>query len=286
MSVTTPIASSAGGDTAGREASSAASERRRDVGLRRQALAIRWATVLGLLGVWEGVCELWASHSSYFAAPSAIIGSGFPYLVQGSTLTEIATTAQRFLVAFAISAIAGIAIGIVLGRARHFYLPARNILYVFYTLPLVPFYPLLTLWLGIGFRSETAFGVLHGIWPVIFGTMAAVRQVDPPLVDAARSLGAGRLTRARKVMLPAIEPDVVGALRLAASLSLIGVLIAEILISVQGIGGQINQLVGTLQPARLDAVIVVIWLAAVVINTTVGLVERRVSRWRGPMSAG
>jgi NitT/TauT family transport system permease protein len=153
-------------------------------------------------------------------------------------------------------------------------------MYVLYTVPQVPFYPLFMLWFGLGFKSEVAFGVTHGIIPIIFGTMAAVAQVDQRLVDGARAMGASPLQRIRVVVLPAIVPGVVGALRVGSSLCLIGVLVAELLVSVDGIGGVIGQLAGTLQPAALDAVILAICVAAVLINVVIRLLERRLSRWR------
>ena len=253
---------------------------RRRSATARRAMALRWGTIAGLVVVWQIVCMVWAQDSSFFATPIEVAKDGIPYLFEPSTLDQIATTAQRFAAAFAITAVAGVTIGLLLGRAGRLYEPARNVLYVLYTLPQVPFYPLFVLWLGLGFWSEVAFGVTHGLIPVIFGTMAAVVRVDAGLVDAARALGAGPLKRARMVTLPSIVPGVVASLRLGASLCLVGVLIAEILVSVEGIGGQINQLAGTLQAARLDAVILAICVAAVVVNSAVGLVERRLSRWR------
>jgi len=247
---------------------------------RMTAIAVRYLTLLALLALWQVAIDVFLPGNNYIASPSEIVGDGLGVLTERSTLSALQTTAERYLVAFVVAAVAGVAIGLLLSRVGRFVPPARNILYVLYTVPQVPFYPIFLLWFGFGFRSEVAFGISHGMIPVIFGTMAATAQVDPKLLDSARSMGAGPLTRVRTVLLPSIVPGVVGALRIGASLCLIGVLLAELLVSVDGIGGVIGQLAGTLQPAQLDATILAVSVAAVLVNTIIRLVERRVSRWR------
>jgi NitT/TauT family transport system permease protein len=151
---------------------------------------------------------------------------------------------------------------------------------VLYTLPLVPFYPLFVLWLGLGFRSEVAFGAVHGVVPVVLGTMAAASRVDPLLVTAARSMGASRRRALSMVVLPASVPDVVGALRIGAALCLLGVLLAELMVSVDGVGHVIAGLIANLRGAEADAVVLAVCVGAVAVNVVLHAAERQLSRWR------
>lgn len=247
---------------------------------RTAALLLRFGTLLGLVVVWEFVVEVVMSPNDYIASPSAIVQDGLSTLTDSATVSALEVTAGRYLAAFAISAVVGIAIGLALSRLGRFEPPTRDLLYILYTVPQVPLYPLFLLWFGLGFKSEVAFGVSHGILPVIVGTMAAASHVDEGLLDSARSMGAGPLQRIRVVVIPSIVPGVVGALRVGASLCLVGVLVAELLVSVDGIGGIISQLAGTLQPAALDAVILAVCIAAVLINSVIRFIEHRLSRWR------
>lgn len=247
---------------------------------RGRLRVLRYTTILGLLVVWQLVVAVGFSHNGYIATPWAIATDGSNTLTESSTLSALGITAERYIVAFAIAAVFGVLVGTILSRVRRLTAPARDVLYLLYTLPLVPFYPLFVLWFGLGFRSEVVFGVAHGIIPIIFGTMSAAATVDETLLDSADSMGAGRLARLRLVILPSIVPGVVAALRIGASLCLIGVLIAELLISVDGVGGVIGQLSGTLQAASVDAVILAVCLAAVLVNSAIRTLERRLSRWR------
>jgi NitT/TauT family transport system permease protein len=246
--------------------------------LRRRAVLIRWLTIALAVAVWQLVTG--GAHGSYFAAPSEIVTTGGSYLVSSEALHGLATTAQEFLLAFVIAAVAGITIGVVFGLSRRTAPVAGDAAYLLYTLPQVPLYPLFVVALGIGRPAEIAFGVSHGVVPIVLTVVAATARVDQQLLTAARSMGASRLTTIRTFILPAIVPELVTALRVGASLSLIGVVIGQVLVSVDGVGVLITQLVGTLQAAKLDAVVLAVCIAAIVVNVGLRAVERRLSRWR------
>ncbi|UUT36559.1 ABC transporter permease subunit [Microbacterium elymi] len=155
---------------------------------------------------------------------------------------------------------------------------------ILYALPMVPFYPLLVLWLGLGAPSEVAFGVIHGIVPVVLIVMTASNVVRPDLLTSAQVMGAGSGQRLLWVVLPATLPEVVGALKIGASLTMLGVLLAELMISVDGIGSFITQQITNHQGARLDAMIVVVCIGVVVINTLLSALERRLAHGQDSQS--
>ena len=103
-------------------------------------------------------------------------------------------------------------------------------------MPKVTLYPLVLLAFGLGLSAKVAFGVMHGIIPIMVFTMSAIRQMRPVLLRASQSM---RLTTRQSILhvvLPAILPDVVSGLRLAFSLTLLGVLIGEMFASQRGLG--------------------------------------------------
>ena len=164
---------------------------------------------------------------------------------------------------------------------RAAYLPvARDVTAVVYALPLVPLYPLFVLWLGLGAPAEVAFGAVHGVLPVLLITMAAAGKVDIRLIHAAQAMGAGRPRVLGKVLFPSTLPDVVGALRIGAALCLLGVLLGQLMINVDGVGFVIGTLISNLRAPELDAVILVVCLGAVAVNTAMTAAENRLSWWR------
>ncbi len=244
------------------------------------ATGLRWLTVVVLIVIWELAVDLFGKSSHFFASPTAILANGLSVFGDPQVQQALIVTAGRFGIAFVASAVVGVTVGLVIGRLRHVAPVARNVAVVIYAVPQVALYPLFVVWLGLGQNAEIAFGISHGLIPVLLGTMTASSRVDSELVQAARAMGASRFHVLLKVILPSCLPYIVGALRLGASLSLLGVLLAELLVSVDGIGGTLNQLAGTLQPAPLDALLVAVTIAAIVINVVitrvyVGLMQTR-----------
>ena len=83
------------------------------------------------------------------------------------------------------------------------------------------------------------------------------------------------------MLFPSTLPDVIGALRIGAALCLLGVLLGQLMISVDGVGFVIGTLISNLRAPELDAVILVVCLGAVAVNTAMSAAENRLSWWRG-----
>ncbi len=246
-----------------------------------RAQAIRWLTLAAVVAAWQIACQTVLAGNDFLAAPSAVVAKGIPAVLSGDSLGELGLTTLRFLAAFAIVAIAGVPLGLALGRLRtHVFLGTRDVVSVLYALPLAPFYPLFVLWLGLGDKSEIAFGAIHGIVPVLLITMAAGAGVDANLIASSRAMGAGRVQQLVSVVLPATLPETISALKIGAALSLLGVLLGELLISVDGVGTFITQQVTNHQAARLDAMVLIICIGAIVVNAVLTSIERRASYWR------
>ncbi|MEU9019124.1 ABC transporter permease subunit [Actinomadura sp. NPDC048394] len=250
----------------------------------REAAAVqlvRWGTVAALVAVWEAVTRLTDAGGDYLTSPSRIVADGLPKVLEGGSLTLVGYTTYRFLVAFAITAVAGPAVGLLLGRLnKHVYLGGRDVVSVLYALPMAPLYPLFVLWLGLGDGSEIAFGVIHGIIPVILMTMTAGAAVEPAVLDSGRAMGAGRLRRLLFLVVPACLPDIIGALKIGAALSLLGVLLAELMISVDGVGTFISTQITNHGAAALDAMVLVVCIGALAVNAALSAIEKRASRGR------
>lgn len=247
----------------------------------RRALALRWLTVIALLGLYEILARLLAAKSSFVAAPSEIVTRGVDVFSSESTVQALRVTAGEFVLAFVIAAVAGVLLAAVLGSRKQTLLFSRDVLQILFAMPQVAVYPLFILFLGIGQQSKIAFGVTHGIFPIVLTTMSGIRNLKPGLSEAVRAMGGGRVDVLVKAVLPAIAPDVITGLRVGASLTLVGVLLGELMASSGGIGAQLTTLASAFQPAELYAVVAAICLFAILVNTLMRMVELRMNRWRG-----
>ena len=126
-----------------------------------------------------------------------------------------------------------------------------------------------------GPASKIIFGFSHGVFPVILTVAAAVRNLRPILMTSARSMGAKRWHLFRYVILPHIVPGFFAGQRLAMTAVLLGVLLAELYASSNGIGHFTRQFTESFDPARLLGLIALVALLAILLNTILKSIEKR-----------
>ena len=130
-----------------------------------------------------------------------------------------------------ISLVGGALIGAIIGMNRLATEVAEPILGTLYSIPKITLYPIILLIFGLSLSAKIAFGVLHGIFPVALLTIGAIRNTKQVYLKTARVLGLSRAETARRVLLPAILPELVTGLRIGFSSALLGTLVAELFAS-------------------------------------------------------
>src|SRR5215213_3817744 len=130
-------------------------------------------------------------------------------------------TARAFLTALLISLIAGLVIGLALGAHRLSGEVTEPILAALYSIPKITLYPVILLLFGLGISAKIAFGVIHGIIPVILFTMNAVRTIRVVYFRAAKAMRLSPLQVAAAIVIPATIPEIVSGFRLGFALTLL-----------------------------------------------------------------
>jgi NitT/TauT family transport system permease protein len=198
--------------------------------------------------------------------------SGVPAALR-LTLFELAA-------AFAIAVAIGLTVGLAVGLqpfARRSLMP---IILLLYGLPQITILPLFILYFGIGPASKIAFGVTHGMFPIMIAIVAGVQNLKPILLVSARSMGASRWQILRWVIFPHMIPSLFAGMRLGMSGALLGVLLAELYVSTAGIGHFTTMFTENFDPTKLFGLVAMLATMAIVLNEIVRRAETRFSRWR------
>ena len=237
-------------------------------------------TIALFLVVWEIAARFFVDKmflsppSRVYGEISRVIGTrGLPQAL-GVTLYEVSIA---FVVAVAIGMTIGLSVGLN-AFARRCFMP---IILLLYGIPQIVILPLFILGLGIGPPSKIAFGVTHGVFPIILAIVAGVQNLKPVLLTSARSMGASRWHILRYVVLPHMLPSFFSGLRLGMTGVLLGVLLAELYVSTAGIGYFTGVFTQNFDPTRLLGLISILAAMAITLNEFMRVVERRFSRWRG-----
>lgn len=178
-----------------------------------------------LLAAWEVLTRALEVPEYLLPPPSAIAKAAS---ANATTLGQGAlTTARAALGGFAASAIAGVAVAVILGSSRFIERALYPYAVFLQTVPIVAIAPLLVLWFGPGMRAVSVSAFIVSVFPVIANTLTGLRSVDPALRDLFRLYGAGRVATLVKLSLPASLPHIVTGLRIASGLAVIGAIVGE-----------------------------------------------------------
>ena len=142
------------------------------------------AVVAAILVIWLGLYAY--AGDSAITPPLRTFAYAAELLSRASFWNHVGATMAAFAMALAISAIGGVALGLVLGMRRFAGEVTEPILSSFYTIPKVTLYPVMLLIFGLGMSAKVAFGVIHGIVPVMLFTIAGVKNIEPVLLRTAR----------------------------------------------------------------------------------------------------
>ena len=189
-------------------------------------------------------------------------------------------TFYELAIAFVLSVVIGMVVGLAVGLSKFSHRSFMPIILLLYGTPQITILPLFILYFGIGPPSKIAFGVSHGIFPIIVTVVAGVQNIKPILMTAARSMGASRWQVFRWVIFPHMIPSFFAGMRLGMTGVLIGVLLAELYVSTAGIGYFTTLFTQNFDPTKLLGLISILAAMAIVLNEIVRRAEVHFGRWR------
>jgi ABC-type nitrate/sulfonate/bicarbonate transport system permease component len=247
--------------------------------LHRNPAVARLGLVALALVLWE-VAGHTVLDPNFLSPPSAIVAAMPRVLGDPGVSNALAASFLELVIAFVLAVALGLAIGLAIGLSGFARRATLPLVLLLYSIPQVTILPLFVLYFGIGAGSKIAFGVSHGIFPIILNVVAGVQSVDQAHLTAARSMGASRLQTIRRVVIPRTMPSLFTGLRLAMSATLLGVLLAELYVSTGGVGYYTRIFADSFDPPATFTLVAVLALMAVALNEAVRIAERRASFWR------
>lgn len=241
---------------------------------------IRLLIVVGLLAAWEAYARAFGD-ADLIAPPSQVALALWPKVFgDPQVLNAVELTLFELVTAFALAVVCGTVLGILIGLTELGRRTAYPFVLFLYAIPQVILLPLFMLVFGIGPAGKIAFGFSHGIFPILVNTIAGMRNVNPLFVRGTTALGASRTQVVRYVIFPHMVTTVFAGLRLAMTMTLLGVILAELYVSTTGIGYFTQLYAEGLAPAALLALIATLAVMAIALNEGVRMAEARFTRWK------
>jgi NitT/TauT family transport system permease protein len=271
-----------------------ASEARADpfVGRQRRrrirVWSVRALAVVLWLGSWQLAATYWIDPF-YYSKPSAIWHRLVEWFTrgtaQGPLWTNILVTLEEAVGGFVIGALAGVVLGILLGRARFLADVAAPFIKAANAVPRIVLASLFVIWFGLGLSSKVATAVVLVFFAVFFNAFQGAREVDRDLVNNARILGASRTQVLLTIVVPSATSWILASLHSAFGFALIGAVVGEYTGADKGLGLLIATAQGTFDPAGIYAGMIITTVIALLAEWSLSAAENRLLRWRPPAAS-
>ncbi|MGX1828630.1 ABC transporter permease subunit [Paenibacillus taichungensis] len=245
--------------------------------------AVSGCTVLAIFGLWW-LASYFKWVNPLFLPSPAEVWSAFMDIVQngykGSTLIgHIEASLRRILIAMVVVFITAVPLGIICGRSRFVRAIFDPIIEFYRPLPPLAYYSLLVLWFGIGDMSKIILLFLSGFAPMFIAVVYSVRRIPPDRINGARSLGAKGFRLYAFVVFPSCLPDLLTGFRTAVGVTYATLVAAEMVAAISGIGWMSLDASKYLRSDIIYAVIIIMGIIAILIDSGIRLFIRRLSPW-------
>ena len=239
---------------------------------------IRLASFVFCIGAWEVLGR--RVDPLFMSAPSAIAIAGVQLFATGELTASLMSSLRILLLAFAISSVIGVALGLLIGRYRTIEAATDWLVNALYATPLVAIVPLVVLWFGLGDAAKLFIVTILAVFPILINTIAGVHNVPRTLIDVGAAFAAKEHEIFTKIILPSALPYMMTGLRLGIGRAIIGMVVAEFFTAITGLGALIVKYGNQYDTASMFVPIFVLMFLGVTLTMAVRYVEQWIAPWR------
>ncbi|MDR3229897.1 MAG: ABC transporter permease [Synergistaceae bacterium] len=240
----------------------------------------RTLAIFIFFAVWEALPRSGIIDPFFLPPLSVVIRTIYGMVVDGELFTHLAASLKRTLTGFTLGFLVSVSLGLMIGWFRPMEKFLDPLLQAFRQTSALALFPVFILFFGIGETAKIAI-IYWGVqWPILLNTTAGVKNVDPLLIKAARSMAASNLTIFFRVVLPASLPYIFTGARLSATTSILILIAAEMVGAKAGLGFLVFDAQQKFEIPRMYAGILLMSLLGFTANYLILSLERRYTSWK------
>ena len=228
---------------------------------------------IGVIALWEVAGR--SLNLLVLPPMSDIAAALWTFLIDGTLVNNLVVSLITLLAGMAIAIVVGAIIGGAMGLSRSVESALDVYVNAMMAAPMIAFVPLFILLFGLGYPTRIMTVIVFAIFPIIVNAFAGLRNVDRPAVEMAKSFGASKRQLMWQVRIPSAFPYLLAGIRLGTARGVKGLINGEVLVTVVGLGGLVNQYGTAFTMDRLYAVIFFIIALALVLVRLVDWLSRR-----------
>ena len=195
-----------------------------------------WLVPVGLLVLWQIASSLGWLSTRVLPAPLEVVNAGWALTLSGALWTHVQVSAGRALAGLAVGGGLGLVLGLLTGSFRWIDTLLDTTIQMVRNIPALALIPLVILWFGIDEMAKLFLISVSVFFPIYLNTSHGIRNVDPGLIEMARTYGLSRWQLYREVILPGALSSILVGLRFSLGLMWVILIVAETISAQAGIG--------------------------------------------------
>lgn len=189
-----------------------------------------------IITVWELLAKYKVINTFISSSPSLVLNTIINLSKSGELFTHIWTTVYETLISFGLGTIIGIVIAIILWWNNFIYKVVDPYLTILNSLPKVAMGPIIIIYFGANINSIIIMALLISVIVTIITVYNGFIETDKNRINLLKSFKATKIQIFKMVIMPSSYPTIISTLKINISMSLIGVIMGEFLVSKKGIG--------------------------------------------------
>ena len=203
--------------------------------MRRLWQALPSLTVIGaLIALWWAT--VLATHSIIFPTPWAVVSGAWELLEDGTLARHIAASLMRVGVGFALAVLVAVPLGLWMGWVSGAYRTLNPLFQMLRPISPIAWIPIAILWFGVGDASPIYLIFISSVFPMVVQTTVGVHTIEKRYLRAAENFGVSRHTLFKRVVIPAVLPQIVVGMRIGLGVAWLVVVAAEMIALRSGLG--------------------------------------------------
>ena len=235
---------------------------------------------VSIVVTWEVLYQFGLVNEATLSTPSLILLEFVKLIRSGELLVHAWHSLYLIILAFFLSCLAAIPLGIAMGAKEIFFNLFDPLIELIRPIPPLALLPLAIVWLGIGV-SEKLFILIIGTFPpIVINSYHGVRSTERVLIQAARSMGASDRDILYKVLFPSALPNIFVGMQIAIGFAFTVIVAAELVATQNGLGYLLTIGWRTYNLEMIFVSIIMIGLLAYLMELILRYVRKKVIKWQ------
>ncbi|HWR06862.1 ABC transporter permease [Sporomusa sp.] len=246
----------------------------------------RFLAIAIFLLLWEIAPRIGLADPVFLPPFSKVFAALCNLIASGELFKHLAVSLRRSIIGFSLGMMVSIPLGLMIGWFKNFESFIDPLLQSFRQTSTLALFPVFILLFGIGEVSKVAI-IFWGVqWAILLNTIAGVKNVEPLLIKAARSMGTSSFKIFIKVVIPASIPSIFTGIRLSATTSILILIAAEMIGANAGLGFLLYDAEVKYQIPTMYASILTMSMLGLLLNYSLVAIEKRVTSWKEEATVG